>query len=62
MNARGLMELIILNVGLEAGIITPTLFTILAMMAVVTTLMTSPLVKWQLRHHRSPTVVAAVDA
>lgn len=44
MNARGLMELIILNIGLERGVITPTLFTIMATMAIVTTLMTSPLV------------------
>ncbi|MBD2664516.1 cation:proton antiporter [Richelia sinica] len=44
MNARGLMELIILNIGLEQGIITPTLFTMMVIMAIVTTLMTSPLV------------------
>jgi len=43
MNARGLMELIILNVGLEQGVITPTLFTIMVLMAVVTTLVASPL-------------------
>lgn len=43
MNARGLMELIILNIGLERGIITPTLFTIFVLMAVVTTLMTIPM-------------------
>ena len=43
MNARGLMELIILNIGLERGIITPTLFTILVFMAVVTTLMATPM-------------------
>ncbi|HVS82139.1 MAG TPA: cation:proton antiporter [Pyrinomonadaceae bacterium] len=42
MNARGLMELIILNIGLERGIITPTLFTIMVIMAIVTTLMASP--------------------
>ena len=35
MNARGLIELILLNIGLEAGIITPTLFTILVIVAVV---------------------------
>jgi Kef-type K+ transport system membrane component KefB len=46
MNARGLMELILLNIGLEAGVISPTLFTILALMAVVTTLMASPLYQW----------------
>jgi len=46
MNARGLIELILLNIGLEAGIITPTLFTILVIVAVVTTLMTSPIFEW----------------
>lgn len=49
MNARGLMELIILNVGLEQGIITPTLFTIMVIMAVITTLMASPLVNMLLQ-------------
>jgi Kef-type K+ transport system membrane component KefB len=43
MNARGLMELIILNIGLQRGVITPTLFTIMVLMAIVTTLMASPL-------------------
>jgi Kef-type K+ transport system membrane component KefB len=43
MNARGLMELIILNIGLQAGVIQPTFFTIMVIMAVVTTLMAAPL-------------------
>ncbi|MEY4813846.1 MAG: hypothetical protein RLZZ162_919, partial [Verrucomicrobiota bacterium] len=43
MNARGLMELIIINIGLQRGIITPALFATLVIMAVVTTLMASPL-------------------
>ncbi|MEP0846325.1 MAG: cation:proton antiporter [Phycisphaerae bacterium] len=43
MNARGLMELIILNIGLERGIITPQLFSVLVMMAILTTLMATPL-------------------
>ncbi|HUR34528.1 MAG TPA: cation:proton antiporter [Vicinamibacterales bacterium] len=43
MNARGLVELIMLNVGLQAGIIQPTLFTIMVLMAVTTTVMASPL-------------------
>lgn len=43
MNARGLMELIILNIGLQQGVIRPTLFTIMVLMAVFTTLMASPL-------------------
>lgn len=43
MNARGLMELIILNIGLQHGIITPTLFSIMVVMAIATTLMATPL-------------------
>lgn len=43
MNARGLMELIILNIGLQKGIIGPAFFSIMVLMAVVTTLMASPL-------------------
>ncbi|RYG36950.1 cation:proton antiporter [bacterium] len=43
MNARGLMELIILNIGLQQGVITPTLFTMLTLMAILTTLMASPI-------------------
>jgi Kef-type K+ transport system membrane component KefB len=43
MNARGLMELILLNIGLERGVITPTFFTIMVLMAIVTTGMASPL-------------------
>ena len=43
MNARGLMELIIINIGLQRGIIEPGLFAMLVLMAVVTTLMASPL-------------------
>lgn len=43
MNARGLMELIILNIGLEHGVIQPTLFTIMVLMAVLTTLAASPI-------------------
>ena len=49
MNARGLMELIILNIGLDKGVITPTLFTIMVIMAIVTTLMASPLVAYFLQ-------------
>jgi Kef-type K+ transport system membrane component KefB len=43
MNARGLTELIIVNIGLQAGVIGPALFSMLVLMAIVTTLMTSPL-------------------
>ena len=46
MNARGLTELIIVNIGLQAGIIEPALFSMLVLMAIVTTLMASPLFEW----------------
>jgi Kef-type K+ transport system membrane component KefB len=42
MNTRGLTELIILTVGLQLKVLTPTMFTIMVIMALVTTLMTAP--------------------
>lgn len=42
MNARGLMELVILDVGLDIGVISPALFSMMVMMALVTTFMTTP--------------------
>lgn len=46
MNTRGLMELIVLNVGLDLGVISPTLFAILVVMALVTTMATTPALRW----------------
>jgi Kef-type K+ transport system membrane component KefB len=43
MNTRGLVELVALNIGYDLGIITPTIFTMMVLMALVTTLMTGPL-------------------
>jgi Kef-type K+ transport system membrane component KefB len=43
MNTRGLMELVVLNVGLDLGVISPTLFTMMVIMALVTTAMTAPI-------------------
>ena len=43
MNSRGLMELIIINIGLQKGIIGPALFSMLVLMAIVTTMMAGPL-------------------
>lgn len=45
MNTRGLMELIVLNIGLDLGIISPTLFTMMVVMAIATTVATSPLLR-----------------
>lgn len=42
MNTRGLMELIVLNLGLDLGVISPTVFTMLVIMALVTTFSCSP--------------------
>jgi Kef-type K+ transport system membrane component KefB len=59
MNARGMMELIAVNIGLQHGIIRPPLFSVLVLMAVVTTLMASPLFAWLYGREAS---VAAPDA
>ena len=45
MNTRGLMELIALNIGLELGVISPTLFTMMVLMALFTTFITTPLLQ-----------------
>lgn len=46
MSCKGLVELIVLNVGLSAGILSQKLFTMFVIMALVTTFMTTPLVMW----------------
>ena len=46
MNTRGLVELVILTVGLQFGIITPAVFAMMVIMALVTTFMTTPLLHW----------------
>jgi Kef-type K+ transport system membrane component KefB len=61
MNARGLMELIVIDIGLERGLITPGLFSILMMMAVVTTLMTSPMFDRLVAVHRPAPPGSAAD-
>lgn len=43
MNTRGLMELVVLNIGYDLGILSPTLFAMMVIMAIVTTIMTTPL-------------------
>ncbi len=45
MNTRGLMELIVLNIGLDLGVISPKIFTMMVIMALVTTVMTTPLLE-----------------
>ena len=45
MNTRGLMQLIVLNVGLDLGVISPTLFTMMVLMALATTIATTPVLR-----------------
>jgi Kef-type K+ transport system membrane component KefB len=46
MNTRGLVELVVLNVGYDLGIVSETLFAMLVLMAIVTTFATTPLLQW----------------
>lgn len=59
MNARGLVELILLNIGLDRGVITPTLFSIMVAMAVLTTVTTSPVLFILTRSRRGRSFEAA---
>jgi Kef-type K+ transport system membrane component KefB len=57
MNARGLMELIVLKVGLDAGVIGADLFTLLLAMTIVTTLMATPMLDACLRRDRADAAI-----
>ncbi len=59
MNTRALMELVVLNIGLDLGFIPPKVFTLLVIMAVATTLVTAPLLRLRYRRSGQPLVVAA---
>lgn len=61
MNTRGLMELIALNIGYDLGILSPSLFTMLVIMALVTTMMTGPLLSLFERMRRPLTSSASVE-
>ncbi len=57
MNTRGLMELVVLNIGYDLGILSPEVFTMMVIMALVTTFMTSPalnLINWLFRDKTVP--------
>jgi Kef-type K+ transport system membrane component KefB len=53
MNTRGLMELIVLNIGLDLGVISPTLFAMMVIMALVTTIATTPVLDLILKRERA---------
>jgi Kef-type K+ transport system membrane component KefB len=48
MNTRALMELIVINVGLDLGVISPSVFTMLVIMAIFSTVITTPALKYHL--------------
>jgi len=57
MNTRGLMELIVLNIGYDLGILSKTVFTMMVIMALVTTLMTGPalsIINWIFKEKKDP--------
>jgi Kef-type K+ transport system membrane component KefB len=58
MNTRGLMELIALNIGYELGILSPRMFTMMVLMALVTTTLTGPLLTLAQRWKRQPVLGA----
>jgi Kef-type K+ transport system membrane component KefB len=62
MNTRGLMELIALNLGYELGILSQRVFSMLVLMALVTTILTGPLLTLLGSHRRRPLSVAAATA
>ena len=53
MNTPGLMELVVLNIGLDLGVITPTLFAMMVIMALVTTFATTPVVRFLWKEEES---------
>ncbi len=46
MNTRGLVELVALNIGLDVGVISPLVFTLMVFMALITSFMTTPVLEW----------------
>ncbi len=61
MNTRGLMELIVLNVGLDLGVLSPALFAMLVIMAIVTTFSTTPVLQVLARERRPARPIAVSE-
>jgi Kef-type K+ transport system membrane component KefB len=59
MNTRGLVELIVLNLGYDLGVLSPKIFAMLVLMALITTFMTGPLLHLRTRMQREEEVVVA---
>jgi Kef-type K+ transport system membrane component KefB/nucleotide-binding universal stress UspA family protein len=59
MNTRGLMELVVLSIGLDLGVISPAVFSMMVLMALFTTFITSPMIGWLYPAERAPEERAA---
>jgi len=53
LNTRALMELVVLNIGMDLGLIPPKIFTMLVVMALVSTVITAPMLEWLERRPRA---------
>ncbi|MFD1659488.1 cation:proton antiporter [Streptomyces caeni] len=62
MNCRGLTELVVLDIGLQLGVIGPDLFTVLVLMALLTTAVTTPALTWFRRSARDSDLEPAAQA
>jgi Kef-type K+ transport system membrane component KefB len=62
MNTRGLMELIVLNVGLDLGVISPTLFAMMVLMALITTVATAPMLRLLTGRSSTPAQAGPIPA
>jgi Kef-type K+ transport system membrane component KefB len=61
MNTRALMELIALNVGYDLGVLPRSMFTMLVIMAILSTFIATPLIRWLLRGQERSVPPAALD-
>jgi Kef-type K+ transport system membrane component KefB len=61
MNTRGLVELVALNIGYDLGILSPNIFTMMVLMALVTTCVTGPLLSLEEYMKRRPVAAVAVS-
>ncbi|MDP1784544.1 MAG: cation:proton antiporter [Sulfuricurvum sp.] len=61
MNTRGLMELVVLNIGFELGILSAELFTMFVVMALVTTFMTGPMLRLVTKNSKGERIIATMQ-
>lgn len=60
MNTRALMELVVLNIGYDMGVLPKSMFTMLVIMAIVSTFMATPLIRWLMKGEEKPLPATAV--